>query len=314
MGLAERVVDALSADPGDVVVPPPGDGAGYWAGAPSVVLDDGVFWLAYRLRRPLDAGRGFANIVAWSGDGVRFRTVATIITAQLGCASLERPALIRRPDGGWRIYLSCATPDSKHWWVEALDAPTPQRLPVGTRTTVLAGDERSAWKDVVVRRDGDAWSMWACRHPLDGGEGGADRMSAWFATSGDGLAWSVPVPALAPEAEGWDRRGRRLTSVVPGACWTAFYDGRATAEENFAERTAGAEGDAPVAFVPVTGPTPLGRTVRYLSVVAVDGGHRLYWEASREDGAHELRTLLLPGLQRAMTRKVSVPPSPNQSR
>ena len=42
-----------------VVVEPPGEGAGYWAGAPSAAVgDDGTVWLAYRLRRPLGVGRG----------------------------------------------------------------------------------------------------------------------------------------------------------------------------------------------------------------------------------------------------------------
>lgn len=75
-------------------------------------------------------------------------------------------------------------------------------------------------------------------------------MQLAVATSEDGLEWSDPVPSLLPGAEGWDRRGRRVTAVVPGPPWSGFYDGRASAEENFAERTAGAAG---------TGPTDLER-------------------------------------------------------
>ncbi len=294
MGLADRIVDLLAAEPGEVAIAPPGAGDGYWAGGPSIVFDDGVFWLAYRLRRPVDLGRGYANVIARSDDGVRFEPVATVTAPQLGSASLERPALIRRPDGGWRVYVSCSTAGSKHWWVEALDADTPDGLADGRRHMILPGDGTEAWKDVVVHRDGDAWSMWGCRHPLGDGDDEADRMTSAYFASTDGLTWSAPVTALAPEADGWDRRGRRLTSVVPGEPWTAFYDGRASAAENWYERTAGAEGAAPDAFLPVTGPTPAGRTLRYLSIATVPGGHRLYWEASRPDGANELRTALLP--------------------
>lgn len=294
MGLADRIVDLLASHPGEVVVEPPGDGDGYWAGGPSVVVEDGVFWLAYRLRRPVDRGRGYANVVARSDDGVRFETVATIPNTRFGSASLERPALIRRPDGGWRLYVSCSTPGSKHWWVEALDADTPAGLADGTRTPVLPGDATEAWKDVVVHRDGDRWSMWACRHPLDGGDDEADRMTSCYLSSSDGLTWSAPVTALAPTTDGWDRRGRRITSVVAGRPWTAFYDGRASAAENWYERTAGAVGQGPEAFEPVTGPTPLGRTLRYLSIATVPDGYRLYWESGRDDGANELRTAFLP--------------------
>jgi hypothetical protein len=295
MGLADRIVDLLASHPGEVAVEPPGAGDGYWAGGPSVVVEDGVFWLAYRLRRPVDKGRGYANVVARSADGVRFETVATIPNTRFGSASLERPALIRRPDGGWRIYVSCSTPGSKHWWVEAVDADTPAGLADGPRTTVLPGDATEAWKDVVVRRDGDRWSMWACRHPLDGGDDEADRMTSCYFSSSDGLTWSAPVTALAPTTDGWDRRGRRITSVVAGRPWTAFYDGRASAAENWYERTAGAVGPGPEAFEPVTGPTPLGRTLRYLSIATLPDGYRLYWESGREDGANELRTALLRG-------------------
>ena len=62
------------------------------------------------------------------------------------------------------------------------------------------------------------------------------------------------------------------------------YDGRATKEENFSERTGLAEArDAPVS------------DARYLDVLALPGGaHRLYYEAPLPDGSHELRTELIP--------------------
>ena len=67
-------------------------------------------YLAYRLRRPVGQGRGYANVVARSADGVRFTTVATIGKDAFGAESLERPALVVTDDGRWRLYVSVATP------------------------------------------------------------------------------------------------------------------------------------------------------------------------------------------------------------
>jgi hypothetical protein len=285
-----RVLAAIEpSDETDVAIAPPGDGVGYWAGGPSAVWRDGVYWLAYRLRRPVDKGRGYANVVARSDDGIHFETVHTVTSDQFESASLERPALVPLADGGWRLYVSCSTWQSKHWWVEAID------LADGARTVVLPGDAATAWKDVVVARDGDDWRMWACRHPLDDGDDEADRMTSWYATSVDGLKWTFSGAALAPTPESWDARGTRITSVVgSGDSWTAFYDGRASSMENWHERTGIAVGTSAESFAATGGPTPVGHTARYLSFAELPDGYRLYWEASRLDGAHELRTAYVP--------------------
>ncbi len=78
----------------------------------------------------------------------------------------------------------------------------------------------------------------------------------------------------------------------------AYYDGRASAAENWNERTGIAIAGAGHEFVPVgyapAAVSPAGDgALRYVSVIAVPGGYRLYYEASRADGAHELRTELV---------------------
>ena len=111
-----------------VAAPAPGRGPGEWTGAPSAVLDhDGSFVVAYRVRRR--AQRGGEVVVARSDDGERLTPVARIGKDRFGAASLERPALVRVPDGGWRLYVCCATPGSRHWWIALLERPRPRRWP-----------------------------------------------------------------------------------------------------------------------------------------------------------------------------------------
>ena len=283
------ILRTLADQPGDVVfAPAPGAGPGHWLGAPSAVFDGNWWWLAYRVRRPLDEGRGIANIVARSRDASSWETVATVTSDGFGAASLERPALVRRPDGAWRLYVSCATVGSKHWWVEALDAADPSGLADGERAMVLPGDAAEAWKDPVVWHDGQQWQMWACRHPLDGGDDAADRMSSHRAVSSDGLVWHWSGQVLTPTAGTWDQRGTRVSTAYRGG---VFYDGRASAAENWYERTGFATASP---LVPTDGPVGrAGAALRYLSVVEGPEGVRLFWEATRSDGAHDLRTALV---------------------
>jgi hypothetical protein len=291
--------------PGDgtVVVAPPVDAPGYWAGAPSVLVVDDAVYLSYRLRRPEGVGRGYANVVARSTDGVAFETLAVVEKDAFDAESLERPALVRADDGRWRLYVSCATPGTKHWWVDVLEADTPEGLAVAPRRTVLPGDALHAVKDPVVLRDEHGWHLWASVHPLDDPDA-TDRMTTEYATSPDGLDWTWRGTALAPRPGTWDSRGVRISAVVPvGDEIVATYDGRASAAENWEERTGlaracgdgrfVAEGDVPAAESPHA-----GRGLRYVAVADVAGVRRLYWEATRADGAHELRTeaLLEAGL------------------
>jgi hypothetical protein len=263
-----------------VAAPAPGAGPGHWAGAPSALAAGGELWLAYRERDP--GRRGGRVVLARRGGR---DPVLAIDREHFGAESLERSALAVTRDGRWRLYASCATPGGKHWRIELLEAATPERLGDASPRTVLPGDERTAVKDPVIRRAGGRWHAWICCHPLDE-PGEEDRMHTRYATSDDGVRWTWHGPALTPRPGAWDARGARVTAVLAGG---AYYDGRASAAENFHERTglatmaaAGslrAAGDAPVA------------AVRYVdAVVQPDGARRLFYEAPRADGAHELRT------------------------
>ena len=294
-------VETLSlptADDAQVVVPAPGSGPGNWAGAASAVLVDGVFWLTWRVRRPLTEGRGVTVVVARSDDGVVFEQVAEVHRDQFGCESFERPVLLPVPGVGWRLYLSCATYGSKHWWIDSLTAATPEELPQGHRELVLPGDDLMAVKDPVITQGPDGWQMWLCCHPLTEA-GHEDRMTSRLLTSDDGLAWTDRGEVLAGRPEAWDERGARVTAVLPGAPGepvTVLYDGRADAASNWHETTGVARWDG-VRLVaddtaPIRSPYSDGAW-RYASAVPLpDGRVRYYVEAARPDGAHDLVTVV----------------------
>lgn len=281
-----------------VAVVPPVAGEGHWAGAPSAVAADGQIYLAYRLRRPVGEGRGYAVAVARSADGERFETLTTISREEMAAESLERPTLVRTEDGRWRLYLSCATPGTKHWRVEVLESADPAGFDPRTRVTVLPGDPKTGVKDPVIVRRGGMWHLWASCHPL-GDWDEADQMVTDYATSADGLQWTWHGTALTGRPGLWDSRGVRVSAVrFAGDQVLAFYDGRASAAENYEERTGIAVGTDPASLIPQgTAPAAMsphrGGGLRYLDLVDLPGGGtRLYYEYTRPDGAHELRTEL----------------------
>lgn len=272
--------------PATVAVPAPGTGFGAWAGAPSAALDvDRTFVIAYRVRSPQD--RGSEVVVARSDDGERLHTVARLEKSQFGAESLERPALVRMSDGRWRLYLSCATPGSKHWWIAVLEADDPGGFAGAEARGAFAGDERTGVKDPVIHQGPGGWRAWICAHPLEE-EGEEDRMSTAYATSDDGLEWRWHGTVLAGRPGEWDARGARVTAVLSDG--QASYDGRASQEENFSERTGLARWDEASRRLVALGTAPVSNS-RYLDVVALPrGGYRLFYEAPLPDGSHELRT------------------------
>jgi hypothetical protein len=231
-----------------------------------------------------------ATIVARSADGEHLTRVATLDKARFGAMSMERPALVRTESGGWRLYVCSATPNSKHWWIDLLEADDPAGFADAEARAVFPGDATMGVKDPVIRYADGFWQAWICCHPLDEPDE-EDRMTTAYATSDDGVEWQYHGTALAPRPGRWDARGARVSAVLPNGL--AAYDGRATKDENWFERTglAGPAGE-PGRLVQ-TNDAPATH-VRYLDAVPLPSGdYRIYYEAPLPDESHELRTELI---------------------
>jgi hypothetical protein len=260
-------------------------GTGNWIGAASALIHGDYIYLAYRVRHPVEKGRGNEVCLARSpiDNGIHFDVLCSIDKSEMDAESLERPALDVTPDGDWDLYLSCATFNSKHWRIEKLRARDPHGFSARTRQTVFPGSKEFGIKDPVLVRGQDL-RIWATLHPLTEGDENADQMISVDACSNDVVM--VPQPGT------WYSRGTRLTAVVGEY---AYFDGRASAAENFEERTGVAQWNGS-RYIPVAGPASSpygGGALRYVSVIALPGGRqRLYYESATEYSSHELRTEL----------------------
>ena len=192
-----------------------------------------------------------------------------------------------RFDGGWRMYVSLATPSTKHWWIGVVTAPTLEALAGAPVEQAFTGDRDTAVKDPIVKLADGVWQAWICCHLLDL-PGEEDRMNSAYATSLDGLSWDWHGTVLEGRPDEWDSRGARLSTILPDG--RAAYDGRASAEENWFERTGIAVPDGGH-YVSTGEPVA---DVRYLEALPLPGGgHRIFYEARLEDETHELRTELI---------------------
>lgn len=301
---------------GMTVIEPPGSGAGWWAGAPSAVWTGSGWYLSYRLRRP-QPERGGTTLIAKSVDGANFTTIWSASKDDFASPSIERSALVRVSDDCWRLYVSYVDGADGRWRIDLLEAATPDGFdPRARRPALTAGGIGvEGVKDPWVTRYAGSWLMIASYAPTPAG--GADRVRlhatqdvyntgltrslTGLATSDDGVTWRWEGGILEPRPGRWDAYAARLTTVLRTSDgWLGLYDGSADVAENYEERCGLAVstdlrtwrrlGDGPLVGA-AGGPG----TVRYAEAVREASGIRFYYEYTRSDGSHELRTSLVRG-------------------
>ncbi len=300
---------------GTVVESPPGEGRGYWAGAPGVTYDehDGFFYLIHRVRRPrgVHPDRGAEIHLSRSRDGIDFETIWTGSKEQLHSASIERCAIRRLGDNRWVLYISYVDPADQRWRIDLCEAPSPDGFDLRRTTPVLTAADANAEgvKDPFVFQVASRYHMIvsfaAATAPAstddlhstaDAYNTGLIRSATGLATSNDGFTWQWEGEIFGPRETGWDRYCSRIGCVWrQDEAWLALYDGSASVDENYEERVGLAYSFDLRTFHRETSEKPLMTTaqndgaLRYFDVIARPDFTYIYYEMAQADGSHDLR-------------------------
>jgi hypothetical protein len=288
-----------------VLVAPPDDGPGHWAGAPGAFADTDAVYLVYRRRWPRPR-RGGELLIA-RGDGESFTTIWRARREDFSSPSIERCAMMRE-GRVWRLYVSYVDGVDGRWHIDVIEATSPEDFDPGARRPALDPDTAHALavKDPWLRRVDGGWWMFVSygeradttRSVHASGDAlstGIVKSETGLATSPDGIRWRWQGKVLGASASGWDRFTARLTTAISDGQggWLGLYDGSATVEENYEERCGLARSAdlrtwERVGSGPAVGAAGGPGTVRYVESVRVGDGVLFYFERTRRDGAHEL--------------------------
>ena len=308
-GKRSDVMPAFDPGAGSKVWSAPDVGYGHWAGAPSVDYSpEEGYALYYRLRRPRNKGRGGECGIARSRDGKTFENVWTCTKDDIGAKSIEKGAIVRLPNGRWRLYLSyeLAEPYDRNpatWRIDVVDADTIEGLDPGLMRTVLDPGQFGLdfIKDPSVSIVGGRFLLYAsvgvAKSQIERPSEFAPypRGHAMLFTSHDGIEFSPGRIVLSRPRDAWDGLQQRITGVVHnGTSWWAFYDGARSRAEAYDEFSGLATGWSPDSFESLSPRAPwvlsphASGSVRYVDGVIVDGQLQLFYEMAVNEGHHDL--------------------------
>jgi hypothetical protein len=302
---------------GKIIRQPVGFENGYWAGGPGVYYaeDEKGWYLTYRIRRPrgVTPDRGGEARIARSTDLQDWKDVWSVTKDKYNSASIERSAIRKGTDGKWRYFTSYVDPTDGRWCVSCLKADEVSKLePARVQSIFKAASlELEGIKDPwILSYEGAFYMFLSIALPtskttrkshstLDIYNTGECLSATGLAISRDLDNWQWQGPIFKPGATGWDRYCRRINSVVPyQQKFIAFYDGSASHDENYEEKTGLAissdlrrwECLSPSSPV-LTSPHSSG-SLRYLDAQPAHDSPtdlNVFYEFARSDSAHDLR-------------------------
>lgn len=310
------IAPLFDPEKGKSIIDPPGQGVGFWVGAPTIMFDDkdGIFYLYYRLRQPRGYGeneRGYEVRIATSKDGEKFKDAWKLHKKELNSSSIERSYLVKVSDQLYRLYISYVDSVDNRWRIDVVEADSPLSFDVNNRKKVLtAGDYPGieGVKDPYVIQVGYQYYMYFLYAKAIGGvdesqmhqtgdvhNTGNAVAPTGLAVSDDGLHFRWVDTALPVGRGGWDQYHSRLTTIIPyGNAYTVLWDGSVGVEQNYEEKagiavTYDLETFAKVSFDGPQLETAEGGSVRYVDAIVKGDEIFYYYEYTRKDGAHEIR-------------------------
>nr|EGQ40214.1 MAG: hypothetical protein J07AB56_09420 [Candidatus Nanosalinarum sp. J07AB56] len=146
-----NVTRLFDPEDGTVIAKPPRDEEGFWVGCPSIIYEQGCFYLYYRVR---GKRRGSKGILAESSDGINFEQIKEFDKTDLGATSIEG-ASIRKCGELFELYISYQDKESRRWRIGVTSSPNFQNLnPSGLEQVFTGSSSHYHIKDPVIDENG----------------------------------------------------------------------------------------------------------------------------------------------------------------